>query len=192
MLEIELKAFVDTEFFQDLEKKILAQNFYFVQMLEESDHYFNAPDRNFAESDEALRIREQRSGLSEQTMLTYKGAKVDPLSNTRVEIETKISNAADMQRILNSLGYKSVLTVEKKRREFRGTAEFSQVNICLDQLAGLGYFIEIEYCAESDISQKEGESIRDRLLSLLDLLGIPRANLTRKSYLELLIERATS
>ncbi|NLV98602.1 MAG: class IV adenylate cyclase [Clostridiaceae bacterium] len=192
MLEIELKAFVDTEFFQDLEKKILAQNFYFVQMLEESDHYFNAPDRNFAESDEALRIREQRSGLSEQTMLTYKGAKVDPLSNTRVEIETKISNAADMQRILNSLGYKSVLTVEKKRREFRGTAEFSQVNICLDQLAGLGSFIEIEYCAESDISQKEGESIRDRLLSLLDLLGIPRANLTRKSYLELLIERATS
>ena len=192
MLEIELKAFVDTESFQDLEKKILAQNFYFVQMLEESDHYFNAPDRNFAESDEALRIREQRSGLSEQTMLTYKGAKVDPLSNTRVEIETKISNAADMQRILNSLGYKSVLSVEKKRREFRGTAEFSQVNICLDQLAGLGSFIEIEYCAESDISQKEGESIRDRLLSLLDLLGIPRANLTRKSYLELLIERATS
>ena len=192
MLEIELKAFVDTEFFQDLEKKILAQNFYFVQMLEESDHYFNAPDRNFAESDEALRIREQRSGLSEQTMLTYKGAKVDPLSNTRVEIETKISNAADMQRILNSLGYKSVLTVEKKRREFRGTAESSLVNISLDQLAGLGSFIEIVNCAESDISQKDGESCRDRLLSLLDLLGIPRANLTRKSYLELLIERATS
>ena len=192
MLEIEFKAFVDTESVKDLEKKILAQNFCFVQMLEESDHYYNAPDRNFAQSDEALRIREQRSELSTQTMLTYKGAKVDPLSNTRVEVETAISNAAEMQEILKSLGYKSVLTVEKKRRAYRGTAEFSQVNICLDQLAGLGSFIEVEYCAESDISQKDGESIRNRLLSLLDLLDIPRSELTRKSYLELLMERATS
>ncbi|NLC39441.1 MAG: class IV adenylate cyclase [Clostridiaceae bacterium] len=192
MLEIELKALVDTESFQDLEKKILAHNFYFLRMHEESDHYFNAPDRDFAESDEALRIREQRTGLSAQTMLTYKGAKVDPLSNTRLEVETGISDAGRMREILKFLGYRSVLTVEKKRREYRGTAEFSQINICLDELAGLGSFIEIEYCAESDISQKERESIRNRLLSLLDLFGISRSKLTRKSYLELLIERATS
>lgn len=192
MLEIELKALIDAGTFQNLEEKILAHNFYFSQLLEESDHYFNAPDRNFAESDEALRIREQRTELLVQTMLTYKGAKVDPLSNTRVEVETEISDAAGMREILKFLGYKSVLTVKKKRREYRGTAEFSQINICLDELAGLGSFIEIEYCAESDISQKERESIRNRLLSLLDLLGISRSGLTRKSYLELLIERATS
>ena len=103
MLEIELKALIDAGSFQNLEEKILAHNFYFSQLLEESDHYFNAPDRNFAESDEALRIREQRTELLVQTMLTYKGAKVDPLSNTRVEVETEISDAAGMREILKFL-----------------------------------------------------------------------------------------
>lgn len=192
MLEIELKAYVDTKAVQDLEKKILDQGFYFSRALEESDLYFNAPDRDFALTDEALRIRQERSELSEQTMLTYKGSKTDPLSNTRIEVETEISNAGEMLEILKSLGYKTVLTVKKKRREYQGRDEFSQILICLDELAELGNFIEIEYCAEGDILTKEKESIRDRLLSLLDLLGVSRSKLTRKSYLELLIERATS
>ena len=47
--------------------------------VEETDLYFQHPARDFAASDEALRIR-QKAGVC---FLTYKGPKLDPLTKTR-------------------------------------------------------------------------------------------------------------
>src|SRR5262245_11702826 len=49
----------------------------------EADHYLNAPDRDFARTDEALRFRR----IGDQTFLTYKGPRHDPKSKTRPELE---------------------------------------------------------------------------------------------------------
>src|SRR4051794_25711590 len=49
----------------------------------EADHYLNAPDRDFARSDEAFRLRR----IGDRNLLTYKGPRHDGTSKTRTELE---------------------------------------------------------------------------------------------------------
>lgn len=190
MLEIELKARLESQTVPGLKERLDAA-FSLNRTLEERDIYYQAPDRDFKKTDEALRIR--RQDLEETAaLLTYKGPKIDGLSNARVELEIEVGDADNTQALLTALGYTVIRTVDKKRSEYQGKGEDGKITICLDHVDGLGHFIELEYIAPDDLPDKERESIRDRLLSLLDELGVPRENLTRKSYLELLIQRAMS
>src|SRR5262249_14012147 len=85
---------------------------------EEADHYFNAPDRDFARTDEALRIR--RIGASNR--VTYKGPKRDAHTKTRTEIEVPLADgdqtAEDFVQLLTKLGYRPVAVVRKQRKSF--------------------------------------------------------------------------
>src|SRR5476651_149116 len=82
----------------------------------EADHYFNAPDRDFARTDEAFRLR--RIGLA--NIITYKGPKQPGLTKTRTEIEVALEPGAqaadDFCRLLTHLGYRAVAVIRKNRR----------------------------------------------------------------------------
>src|SRR5438105_12618123 len=71
----------------------------------DADHYFNAPDRDFARTDEALRVR----SIGSANFVTYKGPKRDPLTKTRTEIEGRLAEgpdaAATFKQLLRHLGY---------------------------------------------------------------------------------------
>ena len=56
----------------------------------EADHYLNAPDRDFARTDEALRLRR----IGEQNFLTYKGPRRDATSKTRTACSKRASNSS--------------------------------------------------------------------------------------------------
>src|SRR5262245_59361130 len=83
---------------------------------QDADHYFNAPDRDFARTDEALRLR--RTG--DANFVTYKGPKRDAQTKTRTEIEVPLAGgdeaAGQFARLLTSLGYRPVAVVRKRRR----------------------------------------------------------------------------
>lgn len=192
MLEIELKASLDPERALQLEDQLPALGLTFDHWTLECDRYYQAPDRDFLKTDEALRLRQYETQEEKLVYLTYKGPKLDPLSNTRQEIETPVGQAPGLDAVLTALGYKPILTVKKKRRTFKGTGPLLNVSLCLDQVEGLGPFVEVEYLAADDLSPEKREGIRNRLLSLLDTLGIARDRLTRQSYLELLMASKTS
>ncbi|HEV3385363.1 MAG TPA: class IV adenylate cyclase, partial [Gemmata sp.] len=54
----------------------------FTQDRVDTDHYFNAPDRDLKASDEAFRLRR----IGQNNYLTYKGPKRDTETKTRTEI----------------------------------------------------------------------------------------------------------
>lgn len=153
----------------------------------EDDTYYNGIDRDFRKTDEALRIRSHTQGGRTDTLLTYKGAKQDSVSMTREELETAAEDADTLRRILSALGFRPVLHVVKKRQSLAGTSDYAGIHVCLDEVEGLGAFIELEDVAPEDISDAERASRLNRLLSLLDQLGIDRADLTTRSYLEMLL-----
>ncbi len=192
MLEIELKAALEIQKAEDLEEKLPDLGFYFDGMALEKDTYYSAPDRDFLARDEALRIRELSGDGKQETWVTYKGPKEDPLSNTRLELESTVGNGEKMREIIAALGYRPILDVSKSRRHYKGQRNFGEITLCLDRVEGLGSFIELEVVVPDTVTDKERESIRNGLLSLLDQLGIGRGGLTRESYLELLIKAARS
>lgn len=179
MLEVELKVSLAGQSLAALENALAEQGFTPACTLRETDLYFNGGGRDFRETDEALRLRRvQRlpEGPAE-TLITYKGPKTGGLAKSRTEYETAVGDQAVMGAVLEALGFRPVHTVEKTRRELTAGA----VTACLDEVAGLGAFLELELLVEAD-----REAAAERLLALLDRLGVPRENLTRRSYLEML------
>ena len=185
MLEVELKASLTGCPEEALLQRAAALGFCLQRRLRETDTYFNGDCRDFRETDEALRLRSSRllPGGEGECLLTYKGPKVDAASSTRVEHETAVSDPEAAARLLAALGYRPAFVVDKLRSEYR----LDGVTLCLDQVSGLGLYLELETLLE-DAGR---EAAVERLLALLDALGVPRSRLTRSSYLELLAEKAS-
>src|ERR1700710_144753 len=81
----------------------------------QSDVYYAHPSRDFAETDEALRIR----SIGEQNFVTYKGPKIDRTTKTRHEIELPLApgndGAKQFGELLAALGFRVVAEVHKQR-----------------------------------------------------------------------------
>lgn len=128
-----------------------------------------------------------KENISEENFITYKGPKLDDKSSTRIEHEIKIDDPDEAGQLFSSLGYTPVFTVDKTRREFHLSPEPGRslpVTLCIDCVAGLSAHMELETLAPSEDAKDEA---LQHLFSVLDSLNIPRENLTRRSYLELLM-----
>lgn len=189
MLEIELKASLEGISPQALESALKKAGFAPGQIKEETDIYYNGNDRDFRKTDEALRLRSSRvltGEVQSKTFITYKGSKVDSRSQTRPELETSVGDLDVMKELFGKLGYREVMTVRKQRAYYHR----ENITVCLDEVEGLGRFIELEQVEEDGTAKKE--AVIDRLLDLLSSFGVPQSNLLRESYLELLMASATS
>jgi len=150
---------------------------------EEVDRYYAHPARNFAQTDEALRIR-QKGG---KCFLTYKGPKLDPNTKTRQEIDLPLPPGPDTlaawDTLLQALGFQPVAEVQKLRQKAFLTWQEDRVEISLDEVANLGYFVELELVTD----QAGLELARSALFALANQLGLSQSE--RRSYLELLLEK---
>ena len=149
----------------------------------EADHYFNAPDRDFARTGEAFRLRRVGSA----SRLTYKGPRQAAAVKTRLEIEVPLADgdetAADMARLLTSLGYRPVAVVRKRRREYRLARGGFDLTVCLDEVDELGRFAEVEIVAPEE---RKGEA-QAVLAETAAALGLDPAAVERRSYLTMLL-----
>jgi adenylate cyclase class 2 len=148
----------------------------------EADHYFNAPDRDFARTDEALRLRR----IGPANFVTYKGPKQGTRGKTRTEVEVPLAEgdrvADDFRRLLVHLGYRPVAVVSKRRRLYRLRREGFDLEVCLDEVEGLGRFAEVEIRAPAEQAEAAQEVLRRTAADL----GLPEKE-ERRSYLELLL-----
>lgn len=182
MFEVEMKFLVPnhSEVVRALEESGAA----FVEASHQIDRYYNAPDRDFAKTDEALRIR----SVNSKNFVTYKGPKVSKEAKTRREIEVGIDegsdNAAKFASLLVSLGYRFVAEVIKERRIYRISQNDQEIECCLDQVEDLGSFVELELqSTEQDVSRCQAQ-----ISHLATTLGLQQNE--RRSYLELLLQRS--
>lgn len=144
-----------------------------------SDTYLSHPCRDFFESDESLRIRTVKD-LEDgrvQTYITYKGPKVSSRSKARYENEIKLIKGEAMRDILDRLGFRKFIKIEKERRTFA----LGDMEACIDLVPDLGCFLEIEIMEENI---QRGES---RILKFLEDWELERKE--RRSYLELICQK---
>ena len=149
----------------------------------EVDRYYNHPARDFAETDEALRIR--RVGTANR--ITYKGPKIDEVTKTRQELELPLGEgeraAADWMKLLETLGFSTVSEVHKRRRKARVAWQDRTVEVSLDEVTGLGTFVELELVVE----EEDLDMARGCIADLADELGLDQSE--RRGYLHLLLEK---
>jgi adenylate cyclase class 2 len=178
--EVEQKFFVqDIAAIERKLREVGAQN---AARLEQVDIYFNHPSRDFARTDEALRLRQ----VGQQNFITYKGPKVDTTTKTRREIELPLGEgtevAAKLAELLTALGFRRVAEVRKIRRTFHINWQGSQIEAALDDVTGVGTYLELEIATD----EPQLDAARSRIAELAQTLGLSTSE--RRSYLELLLE----
>src|SRR5439155_17659443 len=97
MLEVEMKFPIEN--CAAMEPRIRAIGGVLHETRREVDHYFNAPDRDYAQTDEALRLRQ----IGSRNVLTYKGPKQDQMTKTRKEIEVPLADGDDVAKAMRNL-----------------------------------------------------------------------------------------
>ena len=148
----------------------------------EVDVYYAHPARDFAQTDEALRIRR----IGDSAYITYKGPKIDKTTKTRREIELPLAEPEETGEgwgsLLESLGFPPVAEVCKHRRKATIPWKGYPVVATLDDVQHVGTFVELELMSEeSDLQEAKG-----CVASLAGALGLSEGE--RRSYLEMLLE----
>jgi adenylate cyclase class 2 len=152
------------------------------ELVVEEDAYFNHPQRDFAKTDEAFRIR--RSGTS--AWITYKGPKLDHTTKTRQEIEVALAEHEDAYakcaQIFAALGFRPVDIVRKQRTRYTLDWEHRAVEVTLDDVRGVGTFVELEIRADAS----NMEAAKSAIQGLAERLQLQDSE--RRSYLQLLLD----
>jgi len=144
----------------------------------QADEYFNHPSRDFAQTDEALRIRT----VGDASLVTYKGPKLDAATKTRRELELPLAAShAQFAELLAALGFQPVMTVRKSRRPFELVQRGQTVHGAWDEVDSVGTFVELELTAD-ETSLNEAKHV---IAALADELQLGPSE--RRSYLELLL-----
>ena len=149
---------------------------------DEYDVYYNAPDKDFAKTDEALRVRytkNQTSGKILPPNVTYKGPKIgrDGIK-VREEIIVDISSGEQIDIIFDRLNFRKTAEVVKHREIY----QCENAIVTLDNIAEIGTFSEIE--ADFSLSKEEAVAAIENVVKMV---GITGERLT-KSYLELWLD----
>jgi adenylate cyclase, class 2 len=178
-LEVEQKFRVAS--LAEVRQRLVELGTVFAPSIEQADTYFAHPARDFARTDEALRLRR----VGETNYITYKGPKLDRETKTRRELELPLPAGTksfdQYTELLLALGFGQVATVLKRREPGRLTWDGLPVEIALDMVEGLGDFVELEI-ATNDSSHSAAKSA---IAGLGQQLGLGAGE--RRSYLELLL-----
>ncbi len=181
MLEIEMKFAVDN--LRQVEDMLRQQTTSEPEQRADADRYFNAPDRDFAKTDEALRLR----SIGSKNFITYKGPKIDAQTKTRTELELPLPEGPHVPeqfgRLLQHLGYRFVAQVEKCRTIYHLRRAAFDLEVCLDDVRDVGTYVELEIVAPAE----QLDAARAALLEVAGELGLTRSE--RRSYLQLLLEK---
>jgi adenylate cyclase class 2 len=172
MIEVEVKARINS--FKEMEERLENLGAAKTKTEFQEDIYFASPIVDFAETDEALRVRSTNNGI----FITYKGPKLNDKAKTRKEVEMSIESAKKAKDIFTEIGFRPVRTVRKDRKYY----QYENFEISLDDVKGLPPYMEIE------IALEDGEDYslaQERIFELFERLNITDG-FERTSYMELL------
>lgn len=175
MKEIEVKAKITDK--DALIEKLTALGCSFSEPITQKDKIFiplghDIPVENGVN---VFRIREQNG----KYILTLKQQVTNQLDC--IERELNIDNPDEMIEIIKLLGFFEVSYVNKARQK----SKFKDYEICLDEIDGLGSFIEVEKLSEDG----DANVIQVELFNFLESLGIPKQNQVTDGYDILLKQR---
>jgi adenylate cyclase, class 2 len=155
--EIEVKVKVGD--FTHLLGKLSGLGCRFSEPVWQEDKIFtNFPDAEFAKFKPGINfLRIRKSGG--KTLFTLKQSLVNELEG--IEKEVEVNDAKELEEMLELMGYHEAVQVTKTRRKTR----YKDYEICLDEVEGLGSFVELEKITDEDSEKVQSEMI-DFLLDL--------------------------
>lgn len=121
-----------------------------------------------------LRIRERGDGKIIFTLKYHPDRHEGRPDSMPLEHEVEISSKDEMEKMLLLMGYQEAVRIDKMRQK----SHHKKWEICIDEVEGLGSFIELEELTDG----KETQRIVDEMLAFLGTLGISRDDMFANRY----------
>lgn len=162
-IEVEIKVKLSKIKFENIEK-ILKKSAKFNKVTHHIDTYYNSKHLNFLKPKYPyiwLSVRER----GEKILLNYKHWYPEGAKDTTHcdEYETKIEDKIELDKILKVLNITKLVTVDKTRKTY---IYKNDIEIAMDKVKGLGYFIEAESLENSGGVEKTYAKLKEFLQSL--------------------------
>jgi predicted adenylyl cyclase CyaB len=169
--------------FDELRKLCKKYNFEQCKSVREIDDYFTDREKTFIKDRICLRFRDRDGQLE----FTYKGkSSSDSHFFIKKEYNVPISSTEYKEKIafLESLGFYKYVTVIKTRETYTKDEEFIIKNIVIDQVEGVGNFVEFEIIVKDKhkFSNEELKDILNKLIHKFRKIGLEKANLPYRDY----------
>ena len=177
MIEVEVKLKIDNR--TSVEEQLKDHGFCLHKRVKETDTYFDGGLYGIKKSGQALRVRKTVDYMTgvEKSELNFKGAKIDTVSMARLELETEVENGDVAMKILEVIGFHKA---EPRVIKERWLMSRDDLHACLDEVEGLGSFLELEIMVEDEGNRPEALG---RIEEILEKLGYTMKDTTRVSYL---------
>jgi predicted adenylyl cyclase CyaB len=179
-IEVEIKMRTDKATAEAIKKKLLsAPN---VESTHHTDTYFDSKEHSFLNKnpiEEWLRIGKR----GEKIFINHKLWHYDKnnISTHCDEVELVVGDLVEGTKLLSTLGFESLITVDKQRVEALLSKNYL---VSVDEIMDLGYFVEIE------LNESVGniKAAREALHTFATELGLDPKDVLQKGYPHLLLE----
>lgn len=174
VIEMELKAVLKNKL--QVREKLKKDGCKWVLVGRQEDTIYEKNDTLQVVQVPIFRIRK----CDDNTNLTLKVLEEDV--DTAEELELSISDGTIMDKILQIIGF-SIKVKIVKRREI---TKYKGFNICIDEVEGLGDFIEIERMSEKSTDKNV---VYQEIKKILFELGIEEQDLRKEKYYKMLLKK---
>jgi len=120
-----------------------------------------------------LRIRTETKGDSTTHYFTLKKSVTNQLDS--IEHETTVGDDAELEHIIKHLNFELYSDLTKTRQK----AYVGEIEICLDHVDGLGYFIEAEKLTADEVDYA---TVVSELWAILESIGVSQKNEITDGY----------
>ena len=135
----------------------------------------------FLQNTRFLRIRVTGKGETIFTVKEHKNRQKDP-TGVPTEHEVQIDSREEMEHMLRIFGFEEAVRLKKTRRQ--GT--LNSFVVCIDDVEGLGSFIELESCVPEGSDEKQ---IQKDMYEILNVLGVADGDYPAQRYDIALLEK---
>lgn len=153
-IELEKSFVLDEENEKRIQEKIKQEGFKLVSEEVEEDTYFSDKDLYFVKNRICLRTRKINDDYLELTYKPKSTEETEKFGKKEVNIELNVKDYEDVKYIIKQLGYIEYVSFKKYRTTYSKNVNGIESNIMLDELKGIGKYIELEVLSEKEDKQK--------------------------------------
>ena len=177
-IELEKSYIISKEDEEKIEEKLKLAEFKLVSEENECDTYFSDKNLKFIKDKVCLRTRKINNECLELTYKPKSTEETEKYGKREVNIQLKLEDENDIKFIIEQLGYKEYVSFKKYRKTFSKKVNGFDRNVMIDELDGIGKFIELEIL--SDIKDKQ--TMEKELKDFIGEFGFDKLQIKKLPY----------
>ena len=176
-MEVEVRAKIKN--FPGLKRKLKAMGAKFGRVLNQKDLIFYP--------EEAIRKKAQKSGdiilrIRDENGKGFFGLKgLTDRKGVWLEHEFLVDNPREARAMIETLGFRRLITLEKKRVSGR----LGKIIFCLDEIKSLGNYLEMEIIT----TRKRSQEAQEKIKKIFSRLGIDKRDFVRLGYPQIILKK---